>query len=120
MKVFSIKHKRLKLRVQFLPTIADVDARFQQGWKHHAGRQVHAYFQPATSAGALHIGTIVLPMDGRLEELVPHEVTHAVIHFMRGVSANDDEEAATAVGLLSAKIFNHVKKRPCLTSRCQK
>jgi hypothetical protein len=110
MTLFNVAHKRLKLKVCLLPTVAHVDAAYRQGWKARRGTQVHAYFYPAASTDADIAGTVVLPLDGCLDELVPHEVTHAVIHYLRGVSASDDEAAATAVGMLSAKIFKRIKQ----------
>jgi hypothetical protein len=106
---FSVAHGGVRLRVRLLPTVAAVDAQYRDGRRRRAGQVVHAYFQPSASAAARHHGTIVLGMDGQLDELVPHEVTHAVIHYLRGVSANDDELAATAVGILSARIFSRTR-----------
>jgi hypothetical protein len=110
MTVFSVAHKGIRLKVTLLRNVAEVDARYRDGRMHRAGELIHAFFQPTISPVAQHQGTIVLPLDGSLDELVPHEVAHAVIHCMRGVSANDDECAATAIGVLSAKIFNEVRK----------
>ena len=112
MTLFNVAHKRIKLRVRLLPTVADVDAeaKLRTGLKVRRGHRVHAYFQPTSTAGAEFMGTVVFPLNGRLDELVPHEVTNGVIHHMRAVSANDDEAAATAVGMLSAKIFKQIKQ----------
>ena len=110
MTVFSVAHKGIRLKVTLLRSVAEVDARYRDGRTHRAGELIHAFFQPTMSPAAQYHGTIVLPLDGHLDELVPHEVAHAVIHCMRGVSANDDECAATAIGTLSAKIFSEVRK----------
>lgn len=106
---FSVAHGGIRLRVRLLPTVIAVDAQYREGRRRRAGQVVHAFFQPSASNAARHHGTIVLGMDGLLDELVPHEVTHAVIHCLRGVSANDDEAAATAVGVLSARIFSQLR-----------
>lgn len=101
--VFTVSHQRLRLRVRVLPAVADVDAAYLEGRRRSDGKTVHAYFQPTLRA-ARHVGTVVLPADGRLAELIPHEVVHAVMHRIGGVHCTDDEALATTVGLLSARI----------------
>ena len=52
------------------------------------------------------IGTVAVPLSGsNLREIVPHEVSHAVIHHLQGVSARDDEAAASAIGLFARPFF---------------
>lgn len=108
---FTVAYGRLRLRVRLLPTIADVDAEYRSGQRRRNGEIVHAFFAPANSATAAHIGTIVLPANGRLAELVPHESTHAAMHRIGGVHCTADERLATTVGLLSARIFAGLKRR---------
>ena len=56
------------------------------------------------------IGTVAVPLSGsNLREIVPHEVSHAVIHHLQGVSARDDEAAASAIGLFCAAIFSRIE-----------
>ena len=73
---------------------------------------VHGYFQ-AAAPGARVIGTVAVPLSGsNLREIVPHEVSHAVIHHLQGVSARDDEAAASAIGLFCAAIFPGSRRSP--------
>ncbi|MFZ6644448.1 hypothetical protein ACO0LO_01925 [Undibacterium sp. TJN25] len=109
MTAFTVSYSWIKLRVQLLQTSQEVDARYREGRRRRNGEHVHAYFQASKTERARHSGTIVLALDGRLAELIPHEVAHAVIHCLRGVSGNDDEVAATAIGMLSASIFERVR-----------
>jgi hypothetical protein len=108
---FTVDHKHIRLQVVVLPSVADVDARYRKGRRRRDGQDIHAFFLPTNACRALHHGKVVLPADGNLDELVPHEVTHAVIHCLRGVSASDDEFAATAVGMLCAQIFKRIRSR---------
>lgn len=101
---FSVSHNRMKLRVRVLPTVADVDAAYRGGRRRCDGKIVNAYFEPSMQRHGS-VGTIVLPADGSLAELVPHEVVHAVMHRIGGVHCSADELLATAVGILSARIF---------------
>ncbi|HTD05876.1 hypothetical protein [Undibacterium sp.] len=109
MSRFTVAFQWIKLHVELLPTSQDVDAKYRAGRRRRSGEHVHAYFEPSKTDRAIYKGKIVLPENGRLEELIPHEVAHAVIHCLRGVSANDDEVAATAIGMLSASIFARVR-----------
>ncbi len=108
-KTFVISHGSIRIKVKLLPAIADVHQEHQiTARRCGTGKTVLAYFMPAQRAGKI-IGTIVLPADGRLRELVPHEVTHAVIHTLNGVLSHDDEACATAIGRLSSTIFRRVE-----------
>jgi len=106
---FVASHAGIVIQVRLLATVEEVDAEYCKGSRRRLETIVHGYFQPRTSARARHHGLIVLGMDARLDEIVPHEVAHAVIHAMRGISASDDEAAATAIGILSARIFAKVR-----------
>jgi hypothetical protein len=103
-KTFSVSHRGIHLKVRVLPKVTDVHREFTDGKRRRDGKIVHAFFQSA-SQKAKHIGTVVFPLNGNHIELVPHEVSHAVIHAHCGVLAHDDEATATAIGMLSAKIF---------------
>ena len=107
---FSVRHGALRLRVRVLPTVRTVDAEYRAGRRRRGGKWVHAFFLPTFSPSASYDGTIVLPADGRLVELVPHEVVHAVMHHLGGVHCTGDEPLATAVGLLSARIFSRLER----------
>lgn len=109
--VFSVAAGGLRLRVRLLPTSRDVDREYRGGRPRRGGGHVHAYFERSKSQSARHGGTIVLAGNGRLPELVPHEVAHAVIGRLGAVRAADDERAATLIGLLSARILARIERR---------
>ncbi|CUI61108.1 Uncharacterised protein [Achromobacter xylosoxidans] len=107
--VFHVVVAGMRLRVRLLPTVADVDAEYRGGRRRSDRKVVHGYFQ-AAAPGARVIGTVAVPLSGsNLREIVPHEVSHAVIHHLQGVSARDDEAAASAIGLLCAAIFSRIE-----------
>ena len=109
-KTFTVCHGSIRIKVKLLPTVADVHRAHQHGCKRDmSGRTVYAFFLPAQRA-ARHVGMIVLPLNGKLEELIPHEVAHAVIHAQNGVLSHDDEACCTAIGRISARIFKHIEK----------
>lgn len=107
---FSVSHAGLRLRVRLLPTDRDVDREYRGGRPRRDGLYIHAYFSPTKSQRARHGGTIVLAGNGRLKELVPHEVTHAVMHKLGGGVLADDEPLATAVGILTARILGRIER----------
>jgi len=96
--------------VRLLPTILDVDREYRAGRRRRDGLHVNAYFMPTNSEKACHLGTIALPIDGRLVELVPHEVVHAVMHRLGGVHCSDDEMLATTVGTLTSRIHSRIDR----------
>ncbi|WP_241069538.1 SprT-like domain-containing protein [Achromobacter insuavis] len=107
--VFQVSAAGMRLRVRLLPSVADVDAEYRGGRRRSDRKVVHGYFQ-AAAPGARVIGTVAVPLSGtNLREIVPHEVCHAVIHHLQGVSARDDETAASAIGLLCAAIFSRIE-----------
>lgn len=113
---FTVRHRKLRVKVRLLPILRDVHREYTEGGKQRApkGKEVHAFFRKAKSRKAKHIGTIVLPSNGRLKELIPHEVTHAVLHKMRVVKARNDEACATSVGILSARIDKEIRRKFCI------
>lgn len=110
---FTAAARGTRVRVRVLASVADVDAESRAPRTPDKQRLHHAIFRPRHevphAAGPL--GTIILPADGALLELVPHEATHAVMHELRAACHTDDEELATTVGLLSAAIFKGLEKR---------
>ena len=109
--VFAVCHNGIRIRVRLLPSASDVHSEYIAGYKRmRGGLHVHAFFSPTSHAAAHHLGTIVLPSNGRLEELIPHEVTHAVMHKFGGVHCSDDEALATAIGILSARIARKIAR----------
>lgn len=113
--VFTVALRGLALRVRVLPTAADVDreCRRFEGRRQRGTPTARAFFAPAARLCSV-AGTIVLPADGRLDELVPHEVVHAVLHRTGSVHPASDEAFATNVGLLCAKIFLGLHRRGVL------
>jgi len=109
-KSFTVSHNSIRIKVRVLPTILDVHRAYQiaPGGRARPGKIVHAFFRE-TRTGK-HTGTIFLPQDGRMPELVPHEVSHAVILAQGGVLPRDDEAYCTAVGILCARIFRRVEQ----------
>ena len=101
----------MRLRVRLLPTvpmwtrsIAGPQAQRSQG---------RSRLFPGGSTGARVIGTVAVPLSGsNLREIVPHEVSHAVIHHLQGVSARDDEAAASAIGLFARPFFPGSRRSP--------
>jgi len=110
LQTFSVRHGRLRLRVRVLRSHVEVGREFRAGSRRMAGLFIHGYFQPTKSRSARHAGTIVLAGNARLEELVPHEVTHAVMHRLVAVECSLDERLATAVGILSARIMTRLRR----------
>ena len=108
--IFTVRHGACLVRVRLLPTVRDVDAAYREGKRRRGGKWVHSFFVQSVSPVARHVGTIVLPADGRIAELVPHEVDNAVTHHQVSIHRDDDEPHATAVGLLTARIFAGLKR----------
>jgi len=110
-KNFTVSHSNIRIKVKLLPTVADVHREHQAVARRcNDGKTVCAFFLPAQRAARC-VGTIVLPLDGKLQEYVPHEVAHAVIHALNGVLSHDDEVCATAIGVLSARIARKIDRR---------
>lgn len=108
-KSFTVSHGSIRIKVKLLPTVADVHREHQTVARRcHDGKTVFAFFLPAQRASR-YAGTVVLPLEGRLREFIPHEVTHAVIHALNGVLSHDDEACCTAIGRISARIFKHIE-----------
>ena len=108
--VFTVGLGRHRVRVRLLPSVHDVDAEFRAGKRRRDGTWTHAFFRPA-AAGSRVVGTIALPGNGRLTELVPHESTHCVMHLRQSVHVVADEPLATDIGLLTARIFDGLRRR---------
>jgi hypothetical protein len=106
MSDFVVCYKQFRIKVRPLPTENEVHSAFPAGAKKasttSAGFKVNAFYNCKT-------GWMFLPIDGHLEELVPHEVTHAVLYKIGEVHCNDDESAATAIGILTARILKKMR-----------
>lgn len=108
--LFTVRHGALRLRVRLLPGVREVDRSYRSGSRRRAGIWIHAYAEPARRSDARHQCTLVLPADGRLTELVPHEVAHAVMHHLVEVHRDEDEPLATAIGILTARILARLRR----------
>ncbi|MCZ7655554.1 MAG: hypothetical protein M5R42_16815 [Rhodocyclaceae bacterium] len=84
MTASTVTRAGLRLRVRLLPSHREVRHEFRDGRRRRDGLCIHAYFAPAKSQRARHSGTIALAGNGCLKELVPHGVTHAVLHRLGG------------------------------------
>lgn len=114
LKIFFVSHGGIRIKVRALPTMRDLKREYEVQYVdgmslRRAGRIIEAFFAPTRRTDARHIGTIVLPLDGNLHDLIPHEVTHAVMHKLRFAHCADDEALANAVGVLSAKIARKIE-----------
>lgn len=105
--VFKVRHRGIAIAVRVLPTVADVDAAYRGGRPRRDGDDiVHAYYLAERRRNARR--RIVLPANGRLLDLVAHEVVHAVIN---GACHVDEETLADAVGVLCAAIHGELIDR---------
>lgn len=113
-KTFTVAHGGIRIKVKLCETVRDVHLAYQasrNGATRRDGLEVNAFFCPTRSITAKHIGHIVLPLDGGdLNEFVPHEVSHAVIHAHQGVLPHDDEDTASAIGVLCSRIFKRLNQ----------
>lgn len=109
-KTFTVCHGNIRIKVKLLPTVKEVHRAYQAapGGRARPGKVVHAFFREARTGK--HVGTCYFPENGRLPELIPHEVSHALIHSHGGVLPKDDEAYCTAVGIICARIFRHFEK----------
>lgn len=107
---FRIRHGGVHLDVRVLASVVQVDRAYRAGRRCRDRRRIRAYFQPALDARAGFVGTVVLPANGALEELVPHEIVHAVMWRLGGVHATGDEQLATLVGVLTARTLARLRR----------
>jgi hypothetical protein len=109
--VFTVSHAGIRLKVRLLPTVRDVHREYTGGKRAGGGKVTHAFFHSGIAPNRKTIGTVILPSNGRLAELIPHEVSHAVLHKVVMVNRDDDEAYATAVGVLSARIARRISRK---------
>lgn len=114
--IFTVCYAGIRLKVRLLPTTRDVASEYRANPRKsrariRKGKSVHAFTSATNSTAAKHTASIVLPSNGRLDELVPHEVFHAVMYKFGVVHSQDDEAAATAVGMLSARIIRKIRSK---------
>lgn len=110
--VFTVSYAGIRIKVRLLATTRDAHREYVASNKQRAkGKQIHAFTQSTAAVNAKHIATIVLPSNGRLEELIPHEVFHALIDKWGVVSKDRDESFATALGMLTARITRKIERK---------
>lgn len=113
--VFTVSYGGIRLKVRVLPTVRDVHREYEANHIDgkalaRKGKNVEGFFTSTRHGSAKHIGTILLPAVGYLDELIPHEVFHVVMHKFKSVHCDDDEAAALAVGALSARIARKIAR----------
>jgi hypothetical protein len=108
--VFTVGYAGIRLKVRVLPHAKDVymECTGAKKWRMRA-ELPRAFFRPSIRSKK-YTGTVVFAGNDRLAEIVPHEVTHAVLHKMGCVDSRDDEAFATAVGMLSARILRKIEQ----------
>lgn len=107
---FAVCYAGIRVKVKLLPTIKDVHRAYRHGPRLIVGHTVHAFYAPVKRKCKFD-GTIILPADGNLIELVAHEVVHAVMWKIgTWVHCNGDEKLADAVGVLTARILARIRK----------
>ena len=105
--VFTVSYAGIRLKVRVLPHAKDVYTEcLGAKWRSRA-ELPRAFFRPSARA-CKYTGMIVLAGNDDIAEIIPHEVTHAVLHKMRSVDTDDDEAFAMAVGILSARITRKI------------
>ncbi len=102
--VFTVSYAGIRLRVRVLPTAKAVYAEYSGGAKWRARANLPMGFFLATP-NTKFTGVVVLAGNMPLEEVVPHEVFHAVMWKRKVVHSEDDEPAAYAIGILTARIL---------------
>jgi len=108
--VFTVSHAGIRLRVRVLPHAKDVYIECTGARKWRARAELpRAFFAESLRPRGKYTGTVVIAGNDDLDELIPHEVFHAVMFKFGTVHSDDDEAAATAIGLLSARIARKIK-----------
>lgn len=111
---FTVCRRGVRVQVRLLPDVAAVDkyCREYEGRKRGNGHIVHGMFIPMQGGRQRCIGMIVLPATGGdLADIIPHEVTHAAMHRLQHVDANDDEPLAYTIGQLTRTIRARLRER---------
>lgn len=108
-KIFSVSYKGLSFNVRLLDDARAVSREYKRTHHDPGCKYVLAFFSPSQKSHAHAIGTIVLPLNGKLEELIPHEVFHAVLSHFKNVNAINEEPFAEILGNISAKIYRKIK-----------
>jgi hypothetical protein len=107
--VFTVNYAGIRLNVRVLPSAQDVYTEYSGGakWRMRAELPMGFFLETPNTKFT---GTVVLAGNCQLEEVVPHEVFHAVMYKRKIVVCTDDEPAAYAIGILTSRILRKVKK----------
>ncbi len=108
--VFTVSYAGIRLKIRVLPHAKAVYTEYTEGCSWRMRAALPEGFFEAAGARARYTGTIVLAGNADLQDVVPHEVFHAVLYKMKTVSTDDDEQAAYAIGMLSARITKKVNR----------
>jgi len=107
---FGLRMGEFRVHVRLLPTIDDVESAYFGAAKKAArlrSNRVHGFFAyPPRSSKTP--GTIFLAADSDLLDIVPHEVSHAVVRYTRAVRPGKDEKAAALIGAVSSRILRRI------------
>lgn len=107
--IFTVRYRAVRIKVRVLTTLAEVHRDFRLIAKPLQGEFVSGFFLPSVSKANRHIGTIVLPADGDLLTIVPHEVVHAVMQHIKFADVDTDEPLATLTGKISGEILRRLQ-----------
>lgn len=105
--VFTVSYAGVRLKVRVLPSAKAVYTEYSNGAQWRARANLPMGFFLATP-NTKFTGVVVLAGNMPLEEVVPHEVFHAVMYKRKVVHAEDDEPAAYTIGVLTARILRKV------------
>ena len=107
---FKVSYGIVRVTVYLLNSVHDVHMEYYSGSRCRNGQKVNAFFMGTVSESSKRTGSIVLARNSLLEECVPHEVAHAVLHKLVEVSRMDDEYMAKAIGILTSRITRMLRK----------
>lgn len=111
LKVFYVSYSNIRLKVRILPHSRDVFTEYSGGKKWRMRDELpQGFFEATTNPYAKYLGTIVIAGNSDLNDVVPHEVFHAVLCKMRQVHTDNDEVAAYAIGVLTSRILKKAKR----------
>lgn len=113
--IFTVSYAGIRLKVRVLPTVRDVHKEYESNYTdgkaiRRSGNNVDGFFAPTVRRDARFFGTVVLPLNGCLPELIPHEVGHVVRRKMGVIDSSNEERFCMAIGILSSRIARKIKR----------